>query len=107
MHRWAQQAKETSPRYTTIEVGPFLGIGSSKVCKSLANKIDLVHGTVGENLFVKMGSNGTTKWSCHSAAMAWWVDNCCLKMTKKIVKYPKLAGLSNQPLPDKAYNILT
>ena len=61
----------------------FLGLEAQKFARSLANKIDLMHGTVGENLFVKMGSNGTTKWSCHSAAMAWLVKTCMIFLVKK------------------------
>ena len=54
-----------------LEWNLYLGLEAQKFARNLANKIDLVHGTVGENLFVKMGSNGTTKWSCHSATKAW------------------------------------
>lgn len=60
--------KDTEP----LKWDLFLGLEAQRFARYLANNIDLVHGSLGENLFVKMGSNGTTKWTCQSASKAWW-----------------------------------
>jgi len=37
----------------------------------LSDAVDFRHGALGENMFLKIGSNGTTSDSCFSATDAW------------------------------------
>lgn len=62
--------KDTPP----LEWDDEIGRDAQRFAESLANTINLEHGHVGENLFVKMGSNGTTVSTCKSATLAWYVQ---------------------------------
>lgn len=44
---------------------------AQKFAESLVNTVTLEHGASGENLFLKIGSNGTTTDTCVSATRAW------------------------------------
>lgn len=44
---------------------------AQKYAEHLVNELELHHGAVGENMFLKCGSNGTTVQSCNEASNAW------------------------------------
>ncbi|XP_066924103.1 uncharacterized protein [Clytia hemisphaerica] len=60
--------RDTQP----LEWDFMLALKAQRYARYLTNTINLEHDADGENLFVKMGSNGTTQWTCHSATMAWY-----------------------------------